>query len=202
MGIHSVPSSIRDILFVVSGDYEPNQQLEEKFRPLRLGSGTVEASLRLVRALSKMESTTRCPDLVVSIGVSANHVENSSIVCADAIVQESDVYRITNVHKARNVLRLRESRVRDRLLKEGLGSAVITAFRADDADIGQVDRQIELVDPEGFAIAKISEVYGIPAIVVRGVVPAEKGSGAIGMLPSFHAIFFEICDLVESVYSQ
>ena len=202
MGVQEVPRRSCDILFVVSGDYEPSSEIERRFAPLRLGSGMVEASIRLVQTLAKMEATTRSPDLVLSLGLAtAAHCSAPAIFQVDAII-EAQPYRdvehpstMTSVRKA-----LPDTR---RGLGDfvGLEHANLTAFLQtnwSDTGGGPV---ADMVDPEGFAIAKISEAHGIPAILIRGTVApvAQPGQGSDSA--ELQTTFLQVCERVLAAYS-
>jgi adenosylhomocysteine nucleosidase len=203
MGMQSVPRSIYDILFVVSGEYEPSQEIQRRFAPLRLGSGMVEASIRLVRTLTKMEATTRCPDLVVSLGVAISEKgDTSSILHVDAIVDwqlNRDIEQPSTLKLSSKTL---PSFRRNLQTVVGLQTANLSAFQPTDSSNQLSASGVDLVDPEGFAIAKISEAHGIPAIIVRGAVQPGTGKRRHAEFADLHTPFVKVCERVLAAYSQ
>lgn len=203
MNIQSVPRSIYDILIVVSGDYEPNQEIQRRFAPLRLGAGMVEVSMRLVRTLMKMEATTRCPDLLISLGVGiTENAPEPGIFQVDSLVDRQPfrnaAHPMTTSLSSKSLPSFRRT-LRDVV---GLPLANLTAFQPSDPPHQPTAALVDLVDPEGFAIAKISEAHGIPAIIVRGAVRPAPGRRRQSDFADLHSPFVNVCERVVATYSQ
>jgi len=76
----------RSVLFVMAADAEYGPHLRERFTPVMIGVGPVEAAVELTAALAELSARGQRPDLVVSLGSAGSRD-----------LEQTEVYQATSV---------------------------------------------------------------------------------------------------------
>ena len=160
----------KKVMFVMAVDAEYGPHLKTRIKPLMTGVGPVEAAAVLSRALTRLETESRLPDLVVSLGSAGSRSH-----------EQTEVYQVSSVayrdmdasplgfekgrtpfldHPAIVPLTLRIPGIAEASLSTGGNIVSGSAYDLVAAD---------MVDMETFAVLRCCQVFGLPLIGLRGI---------------------------------
>ena len=160
----------KKVMFVMAVDAEYGPHLKTRIKPLMTGVGPVEAAAVLSRALTRLETESRLPDLVVSLGSAGSRS-----------LEQTEVYQVSSVayrdmdasplgfekgrtpfldHPAIVPMPLRIPGIAEASLSTGGNIVSGSAYDLVAAD---------MVDMETFAVLRCCQVFGLPLIGLRGI---------------------------------
>nr|WP_325263854.1 5'-methylthioadenosine/S-adenosylhomocysteine nucleosidase [uncultured Rhizobium sp.] len=158
------------VMFVMAVDAEYGPHLKNRIKPLMTGVGPVEAAAVLSRTLTRLETESRLPDLVVSLGSAGSRS-----------LEQTEVYQVSSVayrdmdasplgfekgrtpfldHPAIVPMPLRIPGIAEASLSTGGNIVSGSAYDLVAAD---------MVDMETFAVLRCCQVFGLPLIGLRGI---------------------------------
>ena len=160
----------KKVMFVMAVDAEYGPHLKTRIKPLMTGVGPVEAAAVLSRALTRLETESRLPDLVVSLGSAGSRS-----------LEQTEVYQVSSLayrdmdasplgfekgrtpfldHPAIVPMPLRIPGIAEASLSTGSNIVSGSAYDLVAAD---------MVDMETFAVLRCCQVFGLPLIGLRGI---------------------------------
>lgn len=160
----------KKVMFVMAVDAEYGPHLKTRIKPLMTGVGPVEAAAVLSRALTRLETESRLPDLVVSLGSAGSRSH-----------EQTEVYQVSSVayrdmdasplgfekgrtpfldHPAIVPMPLRIPGIAEASLSTGGNIVSGSAYDLVAAD---------MVDMETFAVLRCCQLFGVPLIGLRGI---------------------------------
>ena len=160
----------RSLLFVMAADAEYGPHLQERFTPLMIGVGPVEAAVELTAALAELEARGQRPDLVVSLGSAGSRdLEQTEVYQATSVAYRDMDASPLGFEKgitpfldlpATLPLPLRIPGIREATLSTGAEIVSGAAYGAITAD---------MVDMESYACLRACTRFGVPLAVLRGI---------------------------------
>ncbi|WP_163647697.1 5'-methylthioadenosine/S-adenosylhomocysteine nucleosidase [Modicisalibacter sp. 'Wilcox'] len=160
----------RSVLFVMAADAEYGPHLRERFTPLMIGVGPVEAAVELTAALTELSARGQRPDLVVSLGSAGSRdLEQTEVYQATSVAYRDMDASPLGFEKgitpfldlpATLPLPLRIPGIREATLSTGADIVSGAAYGAITAD---------MVDMESYACLRACTRFGVPLAVLRGI---------------------------------
>ncbi len=160
----------RKILFVMAAEPEYGEHLRQRFVPLIMGVGPVEAAITLTSNLHELAAKKKLPNLIVSIGSAGSRVLDQ-----DEVYQVSDVcYRDMDAsalgfEKGVTPFLDRPASIVLPYVIPGLpraslssGGNVVTGFAYDNI-------LAQMVDMETYSVVRVADRFSIPVIGLRGI---------------------------------
>lgn len=160
----------RRVLFLMAAPPEYGPRLKQRFTPVMIGVGPVEAAVETAAALAELKAHGALPDLVVSLGSAGSRH-----------LPQTEVFQVSNVsyrdmdaspigfergvtpyldQPAEIALPLRIPRVPEARLSTGAAIVSGAAYDAVAAD---------MVDMETYAVLRACQRFDVPLIALRGV---------------------------------
>ncbi|SFA95383.1 adenosylhomocysteine nucleosidase [Rhizobium sp. NFR07] len=189
----------RSVLFVMAVDAEYGPHLKSRITPLMTGVGPVEAAIVLSHALTKLQGTSRMPDLVVSLGSAGSRS-----------LEQTEVYQVASVayrdmdasplgfekgrtpfldHPAVMPLPFTIPGVPQASLSTGGNIVSGAAYDLVEAD---------MVDMETFAVMRCCQLFGIPLIGLRGISDGKEELKHVENWTEYlHVIDEKLADVVD-----
>ncbi|MBZ9538849.1 5'-methylthioadenosine/S-adenosylhomocysteine nucleosidase [Modicisalibacter tunisiensis] len=160
----------RSVLFVMAADAEYGPHLRERFTPVMIGVGPVEAAVELTAALAELSARGQRPDLVVSLGSAGSRdLEQTEVYQATSVAYRDMDASPLGFEKgvtpfldlpATLPLPLRIPGIREATLSTGANIVSGAAYAAIAAD---------MVDMESYACLRACTRFGVPLVVLRGI---------------------------------
>lgn len=159
-----------NVLFSMAAPAEYGEFLKQRFTPLMIGVGPVEAAINLTAALTELKLSDDLPDLVVTLGSAGSR----TLVQAEVYQASSVSYRDMDASvlgfakgctpfvdlPAEIVMPYRIPGIPAARLSTGANVVSGAAYDAIDAD---------MVDMESFAILRVCHKFDVPLIGLRGI---------------------------------
>lgn len=153
------------VLFVMAADAEYGPHLKERFLPVMIGVGPVEAAINATRALIEHK-----PDILVSLGSAGSRtLEQGAVYQASSVSYRDMDASPLGFEKGRTPfldlpaeipLPLQIPGISAKRLSTGANIVSGTAYDLIDAD---------MVDMESFAIHRACMIFGVSMIGLRGI---------------------------------
>lgn len=158
------------ILYVMAAQSEYGPHLQARFRPLMTGVGPVEASVELARALARLESGDRKPDLVVSLGSagSASLEQTEVYQAASVSYRDMDASPLGFEKGATPFLDLPVT-VPLPLQLPGIPAARLSTGANIVSGAAYAGIDADMVDMETFALLRACQSFAVPLIGLRGI---------------------------------
>jgi len=160
----------RAVLFVMAVDAEYGPHLRQRFTPLMIGVGPVEAGVAMGAALTRMAAANALPDLIVSLGSAGSRtLEQTAIYQATSVsYRDMDASPLGFArgetpfvdHPVAIPLPLRIAGIREASLSTGANIVTGAAYDGIAAD---------MVDMETFAVMRACQLFGVPLVALRGI---------------------------------
>lgn len=160
----------RSVLFVMAADAEYGPYLQERFTPLMIGVGPVEAAVELTAVLAELSARGQRPDLVVSLGSAGSRdLEQTEVYQATSVAYRDMDASPLGFEKgvtpfldlpATLPLPLRIPGIREASLSTGADIVSGAAYAAIAAD---------MVDMESYACLRACTRFDVPLVVLRGI---------------------------------
>ncbi|KXS38607.1 MAG: S-adenosylhomocysteine/5'-methylthioadenosine nucleosidase [Halomonadaceae bacterium T82-2] len=160
----------RSVLFVMAADAEYGPHLRERFTPVMIGVGPVEAAVELTAALAELSARGQRPDLVVSLGSAGSRdLEQTEVYQATSVAYRDMDASPLGFEKgvtpfldlpATLPLPLRIPGIPEATLSTGADIVSGAAYAAIAAD---------MVDMESYACLRACTRFDVPLVVLRGI---------------------------------
>lgn len=158
------------ILFLMAAPAEYGEHLKQRFTPLIVGVGPVEAAVGTTSALARLAANGRAPHLVVSLGSAGSRtLDHAAIYQASSVSYRDMDASALGFRKgatpyldlpAEISLPLNVPGIASARLSTGANVVSGAAYDAIDAD---------MVDMETFAILRACQRFNVPLIALRGI---------------------------------
>ncbi|WP_288430051.1 5'-methylthioadenosine/S-adenosylhomocysteine nucleosidase [uncultured Agrobacterium sp.] len=158
------------LLFVMAADAEYGPHLKTRFKPLMTGVGPVEAAVSLTAALCELNTQSRLPHLVVSLGSAGSRsLEQAEVYQATSVSYRDMDASAFGFEKGRTPFLDLPAEVSlphvipdvaTARLSTGANVVSGTMYDLIDAD---------MVEMETFAILRACQRFGVPLIGLRGI---------------------------------
>ncbi|WP_417803483.1 5'-methylthioadenosine/S-adenosylhomocysteine nucleosidase [Thalassospira lucentensis] len=159
-----------NVLFAMAAPAEYGEFLKQRFTPLMIGVGPIEAAINLSVALAELENAKDLPDLVVTLGSAGSRtLEQAEVYQAISVSYRDMDASVLGFEKgctpfvdfpAEIMLPLRIPGIPEARLSTGANVVSGAAYDAIDAD---------MVDMESFAILRVCHKFDVPLIGLRGI---------------------------------
>ncbi|WHA42935.1 5'-methylthioadenosine/S-adenosylhomocysteine nucleosidase [Agrobacterium larrymoorei] len=160
----------RLLFFVMAADAEYGPHLKARFKPLMTGVGPVEAAVSLTAALSELNTQSRLPHLVVSLGSAGSRS-----------LEQAEVYQVTSVsYRDMDASAFGFEKGRTPFLD--LPAEVSLPFVIPDVATARLSTganvvsgtmydliDADMVEMETFAILRACQRFNVPLIGLRGI---------------------------------
>ena len=170
LNIKTNKAGTRTILYVMAVDAEYGAHLKERFTPLFVGVGPVEAAIALTRALSELHHRQELPDFVVSLGsAGARVLEQTRVYQASSVSYRDMDASLLGFEKGTTPYLDLPAELELSPQLPGMARARLStgAKVISGADYDNVDA--EMVDMETFALKRVCQTFDIPLIALRGI---------------------------------
>jgi adenosylhomocysteine nucleosidase len=178
------------VLCVMAASAEYGAALRARIRPLMTGVGPVEAAVTLTRALARLETADRLPDLILSLGsCGSRDLEHAAVYQAGCVsYRDMDASALGFAKGVTPLLDLPPALdlpcpvpgLPTARLSTGANVVTGAAYDAIDA---------EMVDMETFALLRAAQAFGVPLVALRGV---SDGRSALTRLEDWTATLHHV----------
>jgi adenosylhomocysteine nucleosidase len=189
----------RSILYVMAAEAEYGPHLKERFSPLMIGVGPVEAGVVLGAALARMEAAGKLPALVVSLGSAGSRaLEQTEIYQASSVTyRDMDASPLGFARGATPFLDLPVV-VPMPLVVPDIPRASLSTGAAIISGSGYDRVEADMVDMETFAVLRACQLFGVPLIGLRGISDGAAELRHVGDWTEYlHVIDEKLADAVD-----